>query len=305
MVRQETTLVVTGASGRVGRMLRGVWRARPVPGLRVFWASRRGESGLRWDILADPAPEWPAGAVVVHLAGVTGGGEAALARNSAMVVPLLAACRHNRAAAILFASSAAVYAPSAGGAAEHDPPAPPGAYGRAKLAAERALVAGLPAGGMVLVRMRIGNVVGADALVGGAGTGGPVTLDPVPGRAGGPVRSWIGPATLARVLERLAELAAAEAEAETVAAAEAVASAARRGPGALPGIVNVASDPPLAMADLLDAAGIPWVPGPPNPSVIPAATLSLARLRGLCDLPPASAASLVAELALARGGMVP
>lgn len=291
MVRQETTLVVTGASGRVGRMLRGVWRARPVPGLRVSWASRRGESGLQWDILTDSAPEWPAGAVVVHLAGVVGGDEAALARNSAMIAPLLAACRRNRAAAILFASSAAVYAPTAGGAAEHDSPAPPGAYGRAKLAAERALVAGLPAGGMVLVRMRIGNVVGADALIGGSGAEGPVTLDPVPGRAGGPVRSWIGPATLARVLERLASLAAGQ------------------GPGTpsgtLPGIVNVASDPPLAMAELLDAAGIPWIPGPPNPSVIPSATLSLARLRGLCDLPPASPASLVAELALARGGMAP
>lgn len=282
-MRQETCLVLTGATGRVGRLLNGAWRARPIPGLCVIRLSRGGGGGVsRWDIGAGPAPEWPAGAVVVHLAGATGGDERALSQNVAMVAPLVAACRQNRVAALLFASTAAVYAPSAGGAREEDTPAPAGAYGRSKLKAERALADGLAASGIRLLCLRIGNVVGADALIGGAAAGGQVILDPVPGQAEGPIRSWVGPVTLAGIIARLARHAATG--------------------GPLPDILNVANDPPLGMAGLLEAARIPWGWGPPDARAVPAAVLSLARLRLLCDLPPVTAADLVAELALAREG---
>lgn len=283
MGEQETMLVVTGANGRVGRLLRAVWHVRAAPGLRVMWVPRRGKSGPCWDILTGQAPGWPAGAVVLHLAGAVAGDTRALERNSAMIAPLLAACRSNRVIGILHASTAAVYAPSGRGAEEEERPDPQGAYGRAKLAAENALVSGLEAGDMALVRLRIGNIVGADALVGAARAGEKVLLDPVPGRPGGPVRSWLGPVTLARLIAQLArDMGSGE---------------------ALPGILNLASDPPLSMASLLDAATIPWTYGPPRAGVIAAATLSLARLAALYDLPPVSAASLIAELAVVQEGM--
>ncbi|MBK6465783.1 MAG: NAD-dependent epimerase/dehydratase family protein [Rhodobacter sp.] len=265
-------IIVTGAGGKLGRLLRAAWLENPPSGLRPIWSGRSEEFDLAWDILADPTPDLPKGAVVLHLAGLVRGPGTVLQRNAAMVPPLLRTCRKAAVRRLFLASTASVYAPDPNGAREEDAPAPPGAYGAAKLAAE----AMLDAGDMAATILRFGNIAGADALLGPRPPGEEIVLDPVPGHSGGPLRSWIGGRTLAGLLPALVR-------------------------ADLPRILNVACDPPLAMGDLLAASGLRWRYGPPNPDVVPAAVLSTRRLAALVDLPKASPESIAAEAAWARG----
>ncbi|VDC23531.1 NAD-dependent epimerase/dehydratase family protein [Pseudogemmobacter humi] len=249
-------------------MLRRIWRAAPPPGLAPLWAGRGPEPDLTWDILTGPAPSWPPGAVLLHLAGSTGRTDPAL--NTALVPPLLAACRANAVRHLLFASTAAVYAPGARPARETDPAAPANAYGRAKAEAESLLAEAAPG----LTVLRIGNVAGADALLGPRPDEGAIRLDPVPGSETGPLRSWIGPVSLARCLAALILRA-----------------------DDLPAVLNVAAAPPLGMADLLRASDRAWSWGPVNPAVVPAAVLDTTRLNAIAPPPPASPGGIMAELA--------
>lgn len=267
-------VIVTGAGGRLGRLLRAAWQEAPPEGLRPVWTGRGQGVDLAWDLLADPVPDLPRGGVVLHLAGVLAGPEDALRRNAAMVAPLVAACRASGARRLLAVSSAAVYGAGRPEADEDDAPAPVSAYGRAKAEME-SLVLSAPS--LAATVLRIGNVAGADALLGPRPAGQEIVLDAVQGRNGGPLRSWIGARSLARVLAALCRLPA------------------------LPPVLNIACDPPLPMADLLNASGLPWRQGPVNPATIPVATLSTRRLAALVDLPPAYAATLAAEAAWARG----
>lgn len=266
-------LVVTGAQGRLGRLLRRIWTDAPPEGLQPLWSARGADADLPWDILSGPAPQWPEGAVVLHLAGILRGPPDQLAGNAAMVAPLLAACQRNGAQRVLVASTAAVYAPSARPSPEDEIPAPTGDYGRAKLAMERALQA--QGGDLPVTCLRIGNVAGADALL--SPRPGPLALDPVPDQPGGPLRSWIGPRMLARVLAALAR---------------------QRD---LPPVINIAADPPLTMGALLEAAGRDWQYGPPNPAVVPAAVMATDLLHRLCPLPWITPAELIRDLACAAG----
>lgn len=271
-------VIVTGAGGRLGRLLRAAWQEAPPEGLRPVWTGRGQGFDLAWDLLAGPVPDLPRGGVVLHLAGVLSGPEDALRRNAAMVAPLVAACRASGARRLLAVSSAAVYGAGLPGADEDDAPAPVSAYGRAKAEMESlALAAPGLAPNLAATVLRIGNVAGADALLGPRPAGQEIVLDAVQGRDDGPLRSWIGPRSLARVLAALCRLPA------------------------LPPVLNIACDPPLAMADLLGASGLPWRQGPLNPATIPVATLSTRRLAALVDLPPADATTLAAEAAWARG----
>lgn len=267
-------VIVTGAGGRLGRLLRAAWQEAPPEGLRPVWTGRGQGFDLAWDLLADPVPDLPRGGVVLHLAGVLSGPEEALRRNAAMVPPLVAACRASGARRLLAVSSAAVYGAGRPDADEGDAPAPVSAYGRAKAEMESLVLA---APGLTATVLRIGNVAGADALLGPRPAGQEIVLDAVQGRYGGPLRSWIGARTLARVLAALCRLPA------------------------LPPVLNIACDPPLPMADLLNTSGLPWRQGPVNPATIPVATLSTRRLAALVDLPPADATTLAAEAAWARG----
>lgn len=276
-------LLVLGATGRLGRMLRAVWTREPPDGLLPVWQARDGRDGhLAWDILHGPCPAGAACGVVLCLAG---GRTPDPADNTRLALAALDAVRAQGGRHLFLASSAAVYAPGEG-LSEDAPARPPSDYGAAKLAMERAALAaaagggtsGGTSGGTGITCLRIGNVVGADALVGRLRQPpGEAVIDPVPGRAGGPVRSFVGPVTLARVLARLAGLAAAG--------------------RALPQVLNLAAPRPVAMADLADAAGLAWRHGPPNPAVIPAVTFDTARLAALVPLPPAASdpAAMVAE----------
>ena len=273
---RATGLLVTGASGRIGRALRAIWAENMVCGLPVLWHGRRAGPGvdLIWDIGENLPVGLPPGLIILHLAGLTQGSVQELAENQRVTEAVCVAARAAQAIHVFVMSSAAVYAPGPRWLTEEDTPAPVSPYGQAKLAAERAAENSLGHGGLTL--LRLANLAGADALLGNCRPGQTVTLDPIAGQAGGPERSYIGPHELAQVLSGLVALV---------------------GQGAgLPRILNVAQPGVVAMADLLTARGHPWVFGPPRAAAIPRVALSTNRLAALLPLAPATPAGLIADL---------
>ncbi|WP_171909453.1 NAD(P)-dependent oxidoreductase [Rhodobacter sp. 24-YEA-8] len=270
----DTTVIVTGAAGRVGSILKRVWTAAPPPALQFLWSSRQAAPGIRWEIGAGPAPAWPRDAILLHLAGTTGARDPGA--NPGVIPPVLKACRQNHVRHLVCLSTAAVYAPGPVPARESDPPAPPGPYGAAKLEAERLLVAS----GLPLTILRLGNLAGADALLTPRPPGQDIRLDPVADMPGGPLRSWIGPLTFAQALAALlGRIAAGE---------------------TLPPVLNIVQAPPLGMADLLRASDLAWGWAAPNPKVVHIATQDNAALAALLPLPSASPAQIIAEIQALR-----
>lgn len=271
-------LLILGGNSRIGRAMRGQEPVFQQAGLAPTWQARRPDPGyLNWDILAEPCPEGAARGVVLCLAGVIHGPPETLRLNETLAMAACKAAADQGARHVFLASSAAVYSPSQGPLNEGAETQPPGAYGAAKLAMEQAALDWHQDSGPGLTILRIGNVAGFDALLGGHRAGAPVGLDPVDGQEGGPVRSYIGPTSLAVVLARLAGLAADG--------------------HSLPKLLNVAASPPISMANLLNTAEIDWQFRKPNPAVIARVELETALLRGLVDIPPAAgqAAAMVAE----------
>ncbi|SEM47528.1 Nucleoside-diphosphate-sugar epimerase [Gemmobacter aquatilis] len=261
-----TNTLVCGATGRIGRILQMAWAQRQ----GVLWQARGEMTGpwLQWDILSAP---WPGlrlpGVVIFGLAGVVRGDEEALAQNTTLALAMCEAALRCGAAHVFLASSVAVYGSGQGEAVPVDedaPPAPMGAYGHAKAMMETAVLdwqarqgAGVPG----LTVLRIGNVLGADALFGAAASGRAVTLDPVHGSDAGPQRAYIGPGRLAAVLAGLADLA--------------------RAGQPLPKLLNISAPGQVRMGDLLDAAGFCWQFGPDNPQVLAGLPINTQRLEAL------------------------
>lgn len=274
-------LLVVGGTGRLGRLLRGAWAQR-APGLTPVWQSRQAETPARgawitFDPLNDPAAfaaAAQAADAVLMLAGVTAGSAAELAQNTDLA---LAALRAAAGRPVLLASSAAVYGAGAPpdparGWSETDPIAPAAPYGAAKAAMEAAC-AGAPG----LTVLRIGNVAGADALLGRAAPDGGRRLDIFPdGRVAR--RSYLGPQALARAIAGLARLAA--------------------GGIALPGTLNLALPGVVGMADLLAADGQGWEPVPAPAAAIAEVRLDVTRAvdLGVIADAPARATAIVADL---------
>lgn len=259
----ETQLIVTGAQGRIGRLLRKLWADRPPSGLSPLWLTRK-----EWDIGQGPPPEVPSGGVLLDLAGVTSGD---FERNP-FLASKVADFSQQLGCKLIYVSSAAVYP---GGAMDMDEDralAPVSAYGRSKVAAEVTVraVASNP------TILRLGNVAGADALLAGNRPGLMVTLDQTTLGNRGPVRSYIGPHVLAEVLSVICSKAIAAKD--------------------IGHTLNVAQPHPVAMADLLDAAGYDWSFRDPHDGVIDKVALSLDRLQELTPVPAATASSLVADL---------
>lgn len=268
-------LMVVGATGRVGRLL--------IPGLRASGAgvvlTHRGAQSLDLEM---PALHWAPleGAAPLHrwteargvpsamlvLAGSTPSTGTDMAQNVAIARACVAAARAAGIGRILLASSSAIY--GTGRAEpwhEEDPVAPPSAYGQAKLAMERACA------GPDVCALRIGNVAGADALL--TNPARPLVLDRFEARHG-PIRSYIGPQTLARVLLDLA-------------GHEAV----------LPAVLNIGAPVPVDMAHLAREARLPVQDRPAPASAIGQLVLDTARLESLVhiDDTESSASSLVAQ----------
>lgn len=275
-------VLVTGAAGKIGGILRRVW-GETAPG--VIWQGRQGAPSdwLRWDMLEAPyAGPGLEGGVILNLAGVTPGGPQDLEDNRALALAALRTAAAEAARHVFLVSSAAVYGPGpeSSDLLETAPLHPANPYGLAKLEMEIEacrFLASLGPGAPGMTILRIGNVLGCDALIGRARPGAEVMLDPVPGQAGGPVRSYIGPQTLAQVLRRLCNLALAGT--------------------ALPPILNIAAPGEVSMAALLQVAGQPWRFGPANPAVVPRVVLDTSTLSALVPLAPGcgTAESMVAE----------
>ena len=270
-------LLVTGANGRIGRALRAIWAENQTAGLPILWHGRRADPGvdLVWDIGNNPPVALPPGLVVLHLAGLTTGAPQELAENTRMTQAVCLAARAAGAVQILIMSSVAVYAPGPDPLTEDDRPAPISPYGHAKLAAEHVALDSLSPGQVTL--LRLANLAGADALLGGCRPGQTVMLDPIAGQAGGPERSYIGPRALAQVLSGLV------------------------GRGDLPALLNVAQPGVVAMADLLTARGQPWAFGPPRAAAVPRVVVATDRLAALVPLTPATPAELIADLLSVKG----
>ena len=250
-------ILVMGAGGRIGRILRACW-----PEGVARWQSRGAietPGAVQLDPLADPGAL--AGAaqgcdVVLCLSGAIPGRGATMRDNIALARAAIAAARAAGVPRVLLASSAAVYGRAGGLLRETPDTEPVSDYGRAKLAMER-LGAGLSCGGVTVTSLRLGNIVGVDAIVGGWRPG--FTLDVfADGRT--PRRSYIGPVTLARVLRDLA------------------------GQGGLPPLLNLATPAVIEMGDLLDCAGLAWHPRVPPPEAIAEVTLDVAPLQGYCPM---------------------
>lgn len=263
--------LVMGATGRIGAILRRFW---PDPGNAsqygggVVWQTRHNppEKTLNW-LHLDPLND-PAGLrrtvqtckVVLCLAGVTPAaaqaGTGQMADNIALAEAAVRAAAGTGARVIL-ASSAAVYGNQPGILEESCPLAPLSDYGRAKAGMEtraRQLGAQL---GVPVCSLRIGNIAGIDAILGGWRPG--FQLDQF-GDGRTPQRSYIGVLTLARVLGDLVRA------------------------DHLPKSLNVAMPGVIEMGALLDAAGLAWVPHPAPESAIARVVLSTRALERFTSL---------------------
>ena len=277
---QVLQVLVTGASGRLGKMLQLAWAQHSLLGFDPIWCDRRAANPafVHWDILSNDAPALPEGAVILHLAGVLRGDAGALCDNAAMALRVCDVAKAAGARHVFLASSAAVYGRGLGDLKEDQTPNPVSDYGHAKLDMERQVRrwsqnAGAQAPGVTC--LRLGNIVGADQLIGQSVAGRPIQLDAVPGQNGGPMRSYIGPGALAFVLAKLI-------------------CKAGRG-DRLPRILNVASAQPVFMADLLAAAGLPFYFGAENSQVIARVVLSTARLAKLVPVNAHNPAEMIAD----------
>ena len=231
MLNEINKTLVVGASGQVGRLLAQAWQlAGQAPTLQ-----RRGGTlssdlpQLEWQPLSGAALEAGRFRAMIVLAGAVRG---ALGLNAQLAEACCAAAVQAGIGQVLLASSSAVYGVNGGQACREDTPTHPvNDYGHSKLEAE-AVADRWRAQGLAITALRIGNVAGADALLGGIRPGQPTKIDGF-ADGKGPVRSYIGPITLADVLARLLGQD-------------------------LPPVLNIGAPNPVAMADLAQAAGAEW-----------------------------------------------
>ena len=242
------------------------WRIAPPKHFRVLTQTRVASydsKDLLWSPLDGPQPllDW----INLHgpikgmfmFAGVTPGIGVDLTLN----IKIAEACLNAATAAgikhVLIASSSAVYGAGYGvPLIEEAQLAPVNEYGRSKMKMEAACSPFRDAG-LSVSCLRIGNVAGADALLRNAF---PATLDsPVSldhfSDGHGPVRSYIGPVTLARILESFS-LSINE----------------------LPTTINVSAPQAVTMESLLVAISAPWLPVAAPPSAVQNITLDCTQL---------------------------
>ena len=278
--RRERVLVI-GGSGRVGFLLRRAWDR--LGGNDALWQTRRTDlaGSIRFDPLDEPGRFRDAAhgmAAILNLAGPVSGDACALAVHTELA---LAACEAAKAAQVplvLLASSAAVYGDIDGAAVEDGEVRPISNYGRAKLEMERAVARWCSATqkGPSVTCLRIGNVAGADALLGAATCSAPRRLD-IFADGSSPRRSYIGPSCLAGVLSTLISRGA-------------------RGT-ALPFEMNVSLRGTVPMAALLAAARLGWTARPAPPGAIAEVRLDVTRLGRFADVADGTdAAAIIRDL---------
>ncbi|MCC5989668.1 MAG: NAD-dependent epimerase/dehydratase [Pararhodobacter sp.] len=265
-------VLLVGASGRVGQMVWHHWQRFPDAVEIVPQCRRSGLPGsLIWDPLAGAQPLLDAvrgsGGVraMVMLAGVTPGTGKPLAMNRMLAEACLSAASEAGIQRVLLASSSSVYGIGDGAPfSEQMPCNPVNDYGAAKLEMEHACLPWRERG-IDLCCLRIGNVAGADSLLRNVAQSAPdmaVDID-IFANGRGPVRSYIGPRSMAAVLQSLCLHA-----------------------NALPGVLNLAAPVPVAMEELADAAGHPWTKRHPSEHAHQNITLDCAALSLLHEFGP-------------------
>ena len=302
--------LILGGNGRIAQLFRRDWAHLLPPDSDLRWQMRRSlhrpsaapaearASQTHGDVhifapLEDPAALLQAARgcdVILCLAGSIAGrskdlqdnwrlAEAAL-QASAAAGPRVAT---GRCAQVFLASSAAVYGNQPGPLSEDSPLAPASPYGAAKGEMEQRAAALAARLDVPLCMLRIGNIAGLDAILGGWRAG--FALDQfADGRS--PQRSYIGMRCLSRVMAQLLQRAITPSA--TVSALS---------PG-LPPLLNLAQPGPVAMGDLLRAADLPFASRPAPQGAIAEVSLDVSRLQRLIPaelLPQATAAQMVRE----------
>lgn len=281
-------MIVVGSSGEVGRLLVPHWQRADAD---VVLQYRTGDppsaalTALHWDpddgpaVLADWLGEHDTPSSMVVLAGVTPRSGRDLTLNTRIAETCLAAAKAVGIGRVLVASSSAVYGNHLDRSFhESDTPLPVNAYGAAKLDMEIACTRWSSA--LEVVCLRIGNVAGADALLRQALF--PVSTEVMLDRfADGksPLRSYIGPGTMADVLMDLAIY-----------------------DGALPSVLNLAAPDPVEMGALAEAAGLRWQARNRNDTKGQSITLNCGRLWSLLGAPECASdpAEMVAQINVSR-----
>ncbi|NUH67090.1 NAD(P)-dependent oxidoreductase [Sulfitobacter sp. S0837] len=273
-IRPSGGVLLLGATGRLGGMLRRHW---PQAG-DLLCQSRRAMAGFaQFDLPLPGQPPSDAALraaegvrAIICLSGVTPAAARngqPMSDNTTLATAALDLAQAAGVSRVLIASSAAVYGAGKGAMSETQAVTPLSDYGRAKLAMEQAVLA---RGAGIARILRIGNVAGADAILGGWRPG--MALDQfADGRT--PRRSYIGPVTLARVMHGLC------------------------GSADLPDVLNIAAPGVVEMGALLDAAGLAWQPRPAGAESIAKVELDTNALERLVPFAPenTSPAGLVGE----------
>ncbi|WP_299047634.1 NAD(P)-dependent oxidoreductase [uncultured Tateyamaria sp.] len=247
-------IVVLGAGGKLGRLLRPRWPTDAV------WTTRDDVDINDTKRLTRVLTQADA---VFCLAGATHGAAVPMAHNIDVAQRTLDAAQ---GAHVFLFSSAAVYGALSSPRPEAGPTSPQSAYATAKLKMEE-MAATHP---NPCTCLRLGNVAGADAILGGWAPG--FQLDQYPD-GNTPARSYIGPGTLAHVLVQLTTSTDP------------------------PAVLNIAAPGTVAMGDLLDAAGLRWTAKPATDRTIGKVQLDTTQLERMIRFEPkdSTAAGIVAD----------
>lgn len=294
--------LILGGNGRIAQLFRRDWAHLLTSGSDLRWQMRRPSGGPAearasqthpdvriFSPIEDPAALLQAAQgcdVILCLAGSIAGRGADLQDNWRLAEAALQAAAASgprpatgRCAQVFLASSAAVYGNQPGPLSEGGPLAPATPYGAAKAEMEQRAAALARQLDVPVCMLRIGNIAGLDAILGGWRVG--FTLDQfADGRS--PQRSYIGMRCLSRVMAQLLQSALLPPTALPV----------------LPAVLNLAQPQPVEMGDLLWAADLPFATGPAPQAAIAEVSLDVSRLQSLVPaelLPQANAAQMVRE----------
>ncbi|MVO18538.1 NAD-dependent epimerase/dehydratase family protein [Parasedimentitalea huanghaiensis] len=274
-------VLVLGASGRIGQVLRHCWPKTA----DLCWQTRRaprpdgtGQGWCGFDPLADPEALVAAAQgrqAILCLAGSIPGRGGALADNIDLGEATVRAAA-GTGAQVFLTSSAAVYGDQSGLLEEAATLRPTAPYGVSKAEMERRAAELGAELGVGVCALRLGNIAGLDAILGGWRPG--FQLD-VFDDGTTPRRSYIGPQTLARTLAQILTRLMSVQD--------------------LPPVLNIAQPGPVEMAQLLQAADLEYGLRPAPPSAIAEVTMDTSRLSELLSqedpMTAANSTHMVAE----------
>jgi UDP-glucose 4-epimerase len=240
--------VILGASGRLGQLIRPFW-----PISNTIWHSHSQLEGYKSLDLLRPSDNFVeilhGATAVICLAGVTPHSKnGSLGQNLLLAETCLNAAKSAKIGRVFLTSTAAVYGKQTGRLDENCPTSPLSDYARAKVEMEDMALQH----SQTSTILRIGNVAGADAILGNWHP--KMKIEQLPNNAT-PKRSYIGPATLARIFLELASH------------------------DELPSILNVAAPRSVHMNKLLDSAGLDYTMTPATSQTIADVTLDTKRLQ--------------------------